>query len=94
MGEKDMTNTTPTPPLAVTRARYAGGLSVAVTFSDGTERTVDTGGHIRRHPHPQYDKYLDPRKLAKFSIEHGNIVWGRGWDPVFPVELLHQGRTE
>ena len=81
-------------PLAVTRARYAGELSVALTFSDGTERTVDVGEYIRRHPHPQYDKYLDPRRFRRFALEHGNIVWGKGWDLIFPVELLHAGKLE
>lgn len=46
---------------------------------------------IRRHPHPQYNKYLDPRKFRRFAIENGNIVWGKNWDLIFPVEQLHDG---
>lgn len=44
------------------------------------------------HPHPQYNKYLDPRKFSRFTIENGNIVWGKNWDFVFPMEQLHAGR--
>ena len=54
-------------------------------------QTVDIGDFIRRHPHPQYNKYLDPRKFSRFTIESGNIVWGKNWDLIFPVEQLHNG---
>jgi hypothetical protein len=63
----------------------------AFTFNDNTTKTVDVGDFIRRHPHPQYNKYLDPRKFSRFKIENGNIVWGRNWDLVFPVEQLYEG---
>jgi len=39
----------------------------------------------------KYDKYLDPRKFNRFAIENGNIVWGKNWDLIFPVEQLHAG---
>lgn len=52
---------------------------------------ADIGEFIRRHPHPQYNKYLDPRKFSRFAIENGNIVWGKNWDLIFPVEQLHTG---
>ena len=34
---------------------------------------------------------LDPRKFNRFSIENGNIVWGKNWDLMFPIEQLHDG---
>ena len=71
-------------------AENAGNLSVCLTFSDNTVQTVDIGEFIRRHP-PQYNKYLDPRKFSRFAIENGNIVWGKNWDLIFPVEKLHAG---
>ena len=45
----------------------------------------------RRHPHPQYNKYLDPRKFNRFTIDNGNVVWGKNWDLIFPIEQLHSG---
>ena len=39
-------------------------------------------------------KYLDPRNFRRFEIEDGNIVWGKSWDLVFPVEQLHAGVIE
>ena len=77
--------------LFITKAENMGNLTVSLTFSDNTVRTVDIGGFIRRHPHPQYNKYLDPRKFSRFTIDNGNIVWGKNSDMIFPVEHLYAG---
>lgn len=77
--------------LYITKAENAGDLTVSLTFSDNTIQTVDIGEFIRRHPHPQYNKYLDPNKFRCFVIENGNIVWGKNWDLIFPIEQLHKG---
>ena len=78
--------------LYITKAEDMGNLTVSLTFSDNTVQTVDIGDFIRRHPHPQYNKYLAPRKFRRFTIDNGNIVWGKNWDMIFPVEHLHAGR--
>lgn len=78
--------------LYITDATDMGNLTVSLTFNDNTVQTVDVGEFIRRHPHPQYNKYLDARKFRRFTIENGNIVWGKNWDLVFPVEQLYEGR--
>ena len=75
----------------IIHAENAGNLNVCLTFSDNTKQTIDVGDFIRRHPHPQYNKYLDPRKFGRFTIENGNIVWGKNWDLIFPIEDLHAG---
>jgi len=77
--------------LYIVKAENVGNLCVCLTFSDNTVRTVDVGEFIRRHPHPQYNKYLDPRKFNRFALENGNIVWGKNWDLIFPIEQLHTG---
>ncbi|MBO4339940.1 MAG: DUF2442 domain-containing protein [Bacteroidales bacterium] len=79
--------------LIVTHAEYAGKLCLHIYFSDGTSRTVDFAPFILNHPHPQYNRYLDPRNFKKYSIEYGNVVWGKNWDMVFPVEQLYSGRV-
>lgn len=78
--------------LYITKAEDMGNLTVSLTFSDNTVQTVDIGDFIRRHPHPQYNKYLDPRKFRRFTIDNGNIVWGKNWDLIFPVEHLYAGK--
>ena len=80
--------------LYITKAEKMGYLTVSLTFSDNTVQTVDIGEFIRRHPHPQYNKYLSPSKFSRFAIENGNIVWGKNWDLVFPVEQLHKGEIK
>lgn len=80
--------------LYIINAIDAGNLTVCLTFNDNTTRHVNIGDFIRRHPHPQYNKYLDPRKFKCFSIEDGNIVWGKNWDLIFPVEQLHEGTLD
>ena len=75
--------------LYITNATDAGNLSVELSFSDKTTQVVNIGEFIRQYPHPQYNKYLDPRKFRTFKLEHGNIVWGKNWDLMFPIEQLH-----
>lgn len=77
--------------LYIISATDEGNLTVQLTFSDNTTQVVNIGDFIRRHPHPQYNKYLDPRKFKRFTIENGNIVWGKNWDLMFPIEQLHAG---
>ena len=77
--------------LIIVNAEKVDDLSVCLTFNDNTRQTIDVGDFIRRHTHPQYNKYLDPRKFSRFTIENGNIVWGKNWDLIFPVEDLHAG---
>lgn len=77
--------------LYVVSATSVGNLCVNIVFNDGTQQVVDVGAFIRKHPHPQYNKYLDQKKFNKFTIEEGNIVWGRSWDLIFPIENLYRG---
>ena len=80
--------------LCIISAKYVAPLSVEVDFSDGTTQTVDVGAFIRKHPHPQYNSYLDEKEFKKFKIECGNIVWGKNWDLIFPIDKLHAGVCE
>ena len=80
--------------LIIIGAENLGNSSVRLSFSDNTTQVVDIGSFIRRHPHPQYNKYLNPRSFNRFAIENGNIVWGKNWDLMFPIEQLYVGRIE
>ena len=77
--------------LIITDARPVGNLTVEMRFNDNTIQRVNIGEFIHRHPHPQYDKYLDEQEFEKFTIDDGNIVWGEDWDLIFPIEQLHSG---
>lgn len=75
----------------IKRATNLGGMKVHLVFSDGVERTVDVGAFLRKHPHAQHNKYLDPREFAKFRIVDGNIIWGHNSDLMFDINELHDG---
>lgn len=77
--------------IKIIKAEDLGDLQVLIHFSDSKQQIIDIGDFIRRHPHPQYNKYLDPKRFRKFSIENGNIVWGKNWDLIFPLEQLYSG---
>lgn len=80
--------------LCIINAKDLGNLSVVLYFSDNTQKVVDIGEFIHKHPHPQYNKYLNPKQFAKFKLENGNIVWGKNWDLIFPIEQLYKGVIE
>lgn len=80
--------------ITIKKAQYVAPLSVLLHFSDGTVQTVDIGSFIKNHPHPQYNSYLDEKKFKSFKIEYGNIVWGKNWDLIFPIDHLYTGNIE
>ena len=80
--------------MTIVDAVYTGGLSLSLTFSDGIVRVVDFESFIKKYPQPQYDRYLDPDCFQTFSIENGNVVWGKDWDMIFPVEDLYNGHLD
>lgn len=80
--------------LYITSALYQKPLSVLLTFNDKHTALVNIGDFIHKHPHPQYNKYLEEKNFKKFKLEDGNIVWGKNWDLIFPVELLYKGTCE
>ncbi|MBR6279404.1 MAG: DUF2442 domain-containing protein [Bacteroidales bacterium] len=80
--------------LHIIKAVATGNLCVLLYFSDNTQQNINVGDYIMKHPHPQYNKYLNPKKFATFKIENGNIVWGKNWDLIFPIEQLHKGEIK
>ena len=80
-----------TTRLYIVRAEYAGDVRLHIFFSDGTSQTVDFKPFILVHPHPQYNRYIEPKNFKKFTIEQGNVVWGKNWDMIFPIEQLYRG---
>ena len=50
-------------PLQVVHIECFENLTVRLCFSDNTERIIDIGSFIAKHPHPQYNKYLEWKNL-------------------------------
>ena len=64
-------------------------LTVDVLFNDGIRRRIDVGDFVRKHPHPQYNKYLEIANFKKGKLVDGNVIWGN--DLEFHVEDLYGG---
>ena len=78
-----------TTTLYITDAVCNDDLTVKLCFNDKTKRVVDIGAFIKKHPHPQYNKYLKLPLFKKMRLEHGNIIWGN--DLEFHIEDLYKG---
>lgn len=93
-GDDEVINIGSYSMIMVTHAEYVSAYNILISFSDLTQQTVDFGPFLVGHPHPQYNKYKNPIHFRKFKIERGNIVWGKDWDLIFPVEQLHAGKID
>jgi hypothetical protein len=78
----------------IIQAKYIDKYKVQLFFSDKTECTVDFGDFILDSINPVITQYKDLKKFRKFKIESGNIVWGKDWDLIFPLQELYNGRIK
>lgn len=77
--------------IKVVGAEFSHDHSLRVLFSDGNSRIVDFSPFLNRTTHPIMKKYLIPARFKKFRIDRGNVVWGKNWDLIFPIEQLYNG---
>ena len=80
--------------MKIVKAEYIGDYKVKLFFSDKKQRTVDFGEFIFSSTHPSFTKYKDLKKFKHFKIEYGNIVWGKDWDLIFPIEQLYKEKIK
>jgi len=78
--------------IRIIKAEYAGDHKVKLFFSDRTQRVVDFGDFILGSTYQVFNQYKDLKKFRKFKIENGNILWGKDWDLIFPLEQLYKGK--
>ncbi|WAC12202.1 DUF2442 domain-containing protein [Dyadobacter pollutisoli] len=78
----------------VLAANYMSDYKILIQFSDATQQVVDFENFLKKNQHPQHDKYKELKEFKKFRIERGNVVWGKDWDLIFPVEQLHAGQLQ
>jgi hypothetical protein len=76
----------------VEQADFAGAYCVSLTFSDGIQKKVNFGNFLKKSMHPTIRSYLDEKKFRMFTVENGNIVWGKNLDLIFPLEQLYEGK--
>lgn len=77
--------------IALEKAEYLGKHRLALTFDDGTQRTVDFGPFLKNAQNPMTTQFLDQAKFSQFILEDGDIRWG-DYEMVFPIWDLYEGQ--
>jgi hypothetical protein len=80
--------------LKVTKATYLDGYRLLIEFTDNKHQIVDFSEVLSTRALGYYGKYREPKNFKKFRIENGNVVWGKNWDLIFPIEQLYKGKIE
>jgi hypothetical protein len=76
----------------VVNAEYVESYKLEILFSNDKKKLVDFSVFLETHSHRQYNKYKNENNFKKFKIENGNVVWGKDWDMIFPVDDLYKGK--
>lgn len=79
--------------ILVERATYLDGFRLLIAFTDGKEQEVDFADFINNNHKESLSRYKKPVNFKKFRIEQGNVVWGKDWDLIFPVQELYNGKV-
>lgn len=61
----------------VISAEYRGGHRIRVTFSDGSEKTIDFRAWLRG---PVFEPLKDEAYFSRFFVEGGTVAWPNGAD--------------
>ena len=80
--------------LEVKNATYLDGYRLSIMFNNGKNKVVDFSHFLENNRKEVFSKYKDVSNFKKFKIEDGNLVWGRNWDLIFPIDNLYKGRIE
>jgi hypothetical protein len=62
---------------AVIRAEYRGDFRIRVTFSDGSQNTIDFEQWLEG---PMFEPLRDLARFERFFVDGGTIVWPNGAD--------------
>jgi hypothetical protein len=57
-------------------------------------KVVDFAPAIRNYAKGDYSIYTQKNRFKKFHIENGNIVWGKNWDLIFPVQDIFNAQFD
>jgi hypothetical protein len=75
--------------IKVVEARYTGGFSLNIKFSDGKVHKVDFEPFLKKSLHPEIRKYLNREEFSHYTIRDGELMWG-DFDLIFPVDDLYK----
>jgi hypothetical protein len=72
--------------IVVTKAEYASGYMLSLTFSDGLKAEVDFSTWIEKYPF--FAPLKEPDYFQNFSLDGWTVVWPNGAD--IAPETLHE----
>lgn len=75
----------------IVEAKYLGGYSIQLVFSDGLTRALDFQPFLERAKNPMTRKFLDLENFKNFRLENGDLLWN-DFELCFPVWDLHEGK--
>ncbi len=78
--------------IEVIKATYVDGYRLSIVFNDGKESVVDFSEFITSSTKASLQKYKELDNFKGFKIEEGNVIWGKDWDLIFPVDELYNGK--
>jgi hypothetical protein len=59
--------------MSLVRAEYLNDYKLSLTFSDGTNKTIDFQQKLEAHA--IYKPYLKMKNFLKFKVDHGALRW-------------------
>lgn len=80
--------------IKVKKAAYVDGFRICIDFDNGKSKIVDFEPFLNTIQSSFLEKYKHLKTFKKFSIENGNLVWGKDWDLIFPVTQLYKGKIK
>ena len=78
--------------ISVKNAVYIEDYKIQILFEDGTSRVIDFEKAIMKQQIQNYKIYQDIENFKQFRIDNGNVVWGKDWDIIFPLNKLYNGK--
>ena len=81
---------TPGVAVNIVAAESVGRHRLKLTFSDGHVSNVDFDEFLRSSLNPETREFLSEARFRKFSVVHGNLVWG-DYEMCFSIEDLYDG---
>ena len=78
--------------ISIKEVNYIEDFLLEIIFNDSKKNIVDFGEFLETHSHPQYNKYKKENNFKKFKIQNGNVVWGKDWDMIFPIDDLYKAK--
>ena len=78
--------------IKIEEAVYLRNFEILILFNNNRMKVVDFAAAIKNYAIGDYASYANKTNFKKFNIENGNIVWGKNWDFIFPIEDVFNGR--